>query len=179
MDSHGVPPLSQTSQHQQRQPRQADTRSIYNSTARSASEEPPHRVNPSDFAPLSTSSPPEEALESVSRLRSHSPLQALDLSRLSAETDRRWSQASDATLVSSPTGTKFPKSDHSPPMYPPPQRYWHQNPTSYHPPSAYASRLPPRPLIDRVTNEWQTNPKYHDLYQDDHSDDEFGFEMGK
>jgi hypothetical protein len=49
---------------------------------------------------------------------------------------------------------------------------------TYNPPVAYASRLPPRPLIDRVTNEWQLNPKYSDLYGDDHSDDEFGPGMG-
>jgi hypothetical protein len=35
------------------------------------------------------------------------------------------------------------------------------------------SRIPDRPLIDRVTNEWRSNPKYKEFY-DKYDEDEYG-----
>jgi hypothetical protein len=40
-------------------------------------------------------------------------------------------------------------------------------------PAFLMHRIPDRPLIDRVTNEWQKNPKYHDI-GDAYSEDEYG-----
>ena len=45
----------------------------------------------------------------------------------------------------------------------------------YHPrtPAFHLHRRPDRPLIDHVTNEWQKNPKYHDI-PDAYYEDEYG-----
>jgi hypothetical protein len=40
-------------------------------------------------------------------------------------------------------------------------------------PAFLLHRIPDRPLIERVTNEWQNNPKYHDV-ADDYLEDEYG-----
>jgi hypothetical protein len=42
-------------------------------------------------------------------------------------------------------------------------------------PAFLLHRIPDRPLIDHVTNEWQKNPKYHDIPESYYEDEYGGF----
>lgn len=72
------------------------------------------------------------------------------------------SRASDVTLVPSPPAFYSPRSSSLGYMHP----YSHHHIPLH-------SRLPDRPLIERVTNEWRTDPKYQEFY-DKYEEDDYG-----
>jgi hypothetical protein len=82
----------------------------------------------------------------------------------SSDHSRPQSDTSDATLIASPASPSFTNSSSDSLGY---------MPAYYKTKFPVHSRIPDRPLIDQVTNEWRTNPKYIDFY-DAYDEDDYG-----
>ena len=145
----------------------------------SLSPVPPPLRAPSDSDQLAShpqSSTPTAYSASHPTARHRLPPPSL-LYSVHAEPDysRRSSHASEGTPVSSAAKTSpfnpyqsfNPRSDSL--GYMNSEKHW---PAAPYPYSQYPLQIPDRPLIDRVTNQWQNDPKYKDLYHGDYEEDE-------
>jgi hypothetical protein len=89
-----------------------------------------------------------------------------------SDPSRRWPRASKATLISPP-----PRYDSYQSFGPRLESPNYMNFEKQHLGansgfSQWPLQVPDRPLIERVTNRWQSDPKYKDLYHGDYDDDD-------
>jgi len=103
--------------------------------------------------PASSTSTEDPDSQFARRTRSNSPLYP-------EEPQRRWQQPNDATSMPPPSNL-------------PPSPYGQkQGETQYF--NGPKSSIPDKPLIDLVTNQWRSDPRYSDYHHKEFEEDEYG-----